>query len=79
MKKFFSSASTFVRALPVVILFELLFRLIMVAIGAPALTLALPHSSCDHSFSYYIAVPYRTFFLCGTIRTCRMLLMLLRA
>jgi len=52
MKKFFSSASTFVRALPVVILFELLFRLIMVAIGAPALTLALKLTMKAAGISY---------------------------
>ena len=41
MKKFFKSAGAFVRSAPSFLLFELLFRLVVLAIGAPAMALLL--------------------------------------
>ena len=41
MKNFFKSAGVFFRAMPHFLLFELLFKLVMVAVGAPVLAFLL--------------------------------------
>ena len=71
MKKFFASIGTFVRAMPNFLLFELLFKLILIAFGAPLLAISLKLTmkaagiSCiyDESLLTYLHSPLTVVFL----------------
>lgn len=52
MKKFFGSIRTFVRALPHFLLFELLFKLVLIAIGTPVLAISLKLTMKSAGISY---------------------------
>ena len=70
MKNFFRSMGTFVRALPHFLLFEFLFKLILIAIGAPILALSLKLTMkaagiayiYDESLLTYLHSPVTIFF-----------------
>lgn len=71
MKKFFASIGTFVRAMPHFLLFELLFKLLLIAFGAPVLAISLKLTMKAAGISYiydeslltYLHSPVTVFFL----------------